>query len=314
MMTTTREWTVLVTGAGGFIGPHVVAALSARGARVRALVGAPGQSVAELPADVETFVAEIADAAALRAIVEGADAVVHLAGPASVRESLSHPVECMQTHLGGTASILDACRHARVARFVYMSSAEVYGRPRVVPVNEDDPLEPRSPYGAAKASAEYAVRAYAASFGLTSAILRPFSVYGPGVAPDSLVGTIARQARGNGPIELADLRPVRDYCYVADLADAVALACSADISNCVFLNIASGTGTSVAELAEIASRAVRRRPAIVENASGRRPQAAEIFSLVADVRRVRETLGWSATTSLEDGLAATIGSDERRSA
>jgi nucleoside-diphosphate-sugar epimerase len=273
---------------------------------VRAVLGAPGQPVRELPSEVESFVADVVDRDTMLTIVDRADVVVHLAGPASVRQSLADPVEYVRVHVGGTVSVLDACRRANVARFVYLSSAEVYGRPITIPVDEDQQVQPRSPYGAAKAAAELAVRSYCASFGTLAAILRPFSVYGPGVAPDSLVGTIARQVRAGGPIRVADLRPVRDYCYVADLADAVARACTAEIAQCAIINVASGVGTSVAELARAASRVAGRDQAVEENAAGRRPESAETFSLVADVRRARDILGWSATTSIDEGLAATI--------
>jgi nucleoside-diphosphate-sugar epimerase len=197
-----------------------------------------------------------------------------------------------------------------VKRFVFVSSAEVYGRPHTSPVTEEHPLEPRSPYGAAKAAAEFAARAYSASFGLACVVLRPFSIYGPGVAPASLVGTIVRQVRAGEPVvQLADLRPVRDYCFVGDLADAIARACTANVHGYAAINIGSGEGTSVAALAARAIRAAGSRAEVVENVDARRQESAEIFDLVADVGKARTILGWAVTTSLDDGLAATIQAD-----
>jgi nucleoside-diphosphate-sugar epimerase len=298
--------TVLVTGAGGFIGPHVVAALRTAGATVRAIAGAPGQAIARLPAEVDARIADVADRAALPPIVDGADAVVHLAGPASVSDSFDRPAEYARVHLGGTVNVLDACRHARVRRFVYLSSAEVYGRPLANPVDEDALLAPRSPYGAAKAAAEFAARAFAATYGIDAVVLRPFSIYGPGVAPASLVGTIARQALHADRIELADIRPVRDYCYVADLAAALVSAAAEGTRGYRVFNVGSGVGVSVEQVAAAAARASGRSIPVVADPSRRRPAAAEIFTLVADPTHALAGLSWRTTTTLDEGLAKTL--------
>ena len=298
---------VVVTGAGGFVGPHVVRCLRARGAVIRAISSAPGRTSAPLPADVETLTVDVTDGVSIIEAIRGADAVVHLAGDASVRASLSDPGATLDVHVGGTVNVLEACRRSGIGRFVYASSAEVYGRPDHNPVAEDAPLRPMSPYGAAKAAAECAVRAWSSTYGIASVILRPFSVYGPGVAPGSLVGTIVRQALSRGDIIVADMRPVRDYVYVADLANAIASACQRDAQDSLTLNLGSGIGTSVGALAEIVAAICASGP-VVEDASRRRPEAMEIFELVADVRRLRAALGHLAPTPLAHGLELTVES------
>src|SRR5438105_8618471 len=191
-----RQRTIAVTGAGGFIGPWVVRALLDHGANVRSLVGPPGQPARVLQSKhLENIFADIGDVHSLQDLARGADIVVHMAGPPSVAESFNDPGKYARTHTLGTTLILDACRKAGVHKFVYVSSAEVYGRPRTNFVSEDHPIEPRSPYGAAKAAAEQFVRAFALNFGISSIILRPFSVYGPNAPSRGVVATILQMAQ-----------------------------------------------------------------------------------------------------------------------
>ena len=130
----------------------------------------------------------------LARLARGSDVFVHLAGPPSVRRSFDAPQAYVQTHVAGTAAALAAAQRACVRRFVYISSAEVYGRPQVNPVPEDHPLRARSPYAAAKIGAEQLSGHFATAYAMETVILRPFSVYGPGVSESSLIGTILRQA------------------------------------------------------------------------------------------------------------------------
>lgn len=302
---------VLVTGAGGFIGPYVVDELLRNGARIRAIVAAPGQRAQALPDEVETLIVDVTDRLAFREALSGADIVVHMAGGASVADSLKHPAETYAAHVEGTLNALDASRRERVRRFVYVSSAEVYGRPQSSPVAEEHSLRPLSPYGLAKAASESGVRAFSACYGIPAVVLRPFSVYGPGASPASLVGYITRSLRSMESIIVADLRPVRDYVYVADLASAVASACTADVVGCAVANVGSGRGTSVADVARLASALSSYHPAIVEDPTRRRPEHSEILELVADTSAALRLLGWTASTTLDRGIALTLDGDGR---
>lgn len=298
--------TVLVTGAGGFIGSAVVEALVTRGARVRALAAAPGQTIWELPPDVSPVFADIEDGETLAGMAAGADVAIHLAGPPSVHASFQSPLEYGRVHASGTLAILDACRAAGVPRFVYVSSAEVYGRPEVNPVPEGHPLDPRSPYAAGKAAAEHFVRAYAYSFGMQAVVLRPFSVYGPRLRRQSVMATILWQALEDDEVVLADLAPVRDYCFLDDVVEGVLAAASAPRLPETTFNLGSGTGTSVGEVAALALRLAGREVPIRADPSRRRPAGTDVDRLVADRSRADAVLGWTPAVWLEDGMCRTL--------
>lgn len=300
---------IAVTGAGGFIGSALCRRLVASGHAVHALLGPPGHVVTRVPGVVQEISAEIGDGDALARLFAGAGAVIHLAGPASVRASFDDPLLFARTHVEGTTAALGAALRAGITRFVYVSSAEVYGRPESDPVAETHPLEARSPYAAAKIGAEQMVRAYGHAFGLHAAIVRPFSVYGPGMGQYSLVRTIVRQLCDAAPMRLADLRPERDYCFIDDVARALELAARVALNRTVALNVGSGVGTSVAELAGTAMRLAGRPHSLEEIRADGRPGDAEILRLVADRAQARALLGWEPRVTLEDGLRATVAAE-----
>ena len=306
-METVEGRTVLVTGAGGFIGSRVVRALLNGGASVRALIGpvrGSGQ-VLDSPS-LENVTADISDAAVVEQITRGIHIVIHMAGPPSVADSFDHPTAFAQTHVAGTATILDCCRKAGVCRFVYISSAEVYGRPRSAVVTENHPIAPRSPYAAAKAGAEHFVRAFAMNFGMPSLILRPFSVYGAGAPSCGVVRTILRMAQFEDMVVLRDLTPVRDYCFVDDVAEAIVRSCTVLMDDIATINIGSGIGISVGELAQTVLRVLGRSIPIREEGKIDRPANAEIYSLVADRTLAAELLGWQPNTDLETGIRRSL--------
>jgi nucleoside-diphosphate-sugar epimerase len=305
---------VAVTGAGGFIGSYVVTALQQAGFAVRSLLGPPGAPISaasrqwssSTPAGI---FADICDDSAILKFITGVDLVVHLAGPPSVAESLRHPAAFARAHVEGTACVLEACRQSHVTRLVYVSSAEVYGRPETTFVSEDHPLSARSPYGAAKIGAEAMIAAFAAAYDLRAIILRPFSVYGPGASEQSLLGHLIRTLRSGGPVTVHDLRPVRDYTFVADVASAVAAAVDLPFTRGVLCcNVGTMRGTSVAGLWDLLATTYGSRAPITEVPKGRRPGATNLMRLVADNTRARSMLGWSPVTPLEKGLRITVES------
>lgn len=280
-----------VTGAGGFIGRPAVEALRAAGFEPR---------TQDTP---ETF--DIAEAAAHDEFFSGADVVVHLAGPPSVAQSLADPVEFARAHVVGTAAVIEGMRRHDVPRIVYISSAEVYGDAGEGNVRENAPLAPRSPYGAAKAGAELLLRSSAVSYGLQGFMIRPFSVYGPNASATGVMRAIIEQARRNGPIILNDLAPVRDYCFVEDLAHAIVRACEIDANGIQAINVGTGIGTSVLDLARTIDRLMNGSSREILQRSGA-TRASEIYRLVADISVAREVLGWMPRYDLAAGLARTL--------
>ncbi|HKE38175.1 MAG TPA: NAD(P)-dependent oxidoreductase [Candidatus Baltobacteraceae bacterium] len=278
---------VAVTGAGGFIGSATVAALRDAGHEAGAHLGP------------EQF--DICDLDAVRAFVRGSDVVVHLAGPASVSESFAQPAEFERVHAFGTATVLKAMEDAGIARVVYVSSADVYGPAGVEAVREERALEPGSPYAKAKAKAERLLQAAHRLGRVSGFIVRPFSIYGHGMHPNSLVATICAQAARSDDIYVNDLSPVRDYCFVADLAGLLVRAAERTTGELVVVNAAYGKGYSVAEVIGAVADACGRRLAGRERGP-KRPAGVEITRLVADVTEAHRVLGWRASCDLTEGI------------
>jgi nucleoside-diphosphate-sugar epimerase len=278
---------VALTGTGGFIGSVTARVLTEAGVDVAAHRG---------PEDFD-----IADGEALERFTAGCDAVLHLAGPPSVSESFQRPTEYLRAHVLGTAAVLEAMRRSRIQFLVYVSSAEVYGAAERTAVAETHGLSPRSPYAMAKAAAERLVLAAGDRGEVGGYIVRPFSIYGPGMQNRSLLAEVLRQAESGSEIFVSDLRPIRDYCYVEDLAEFFELALNARRRDIVTLNASYGKGYSVAEVIQAVGVALGFTPTARERGT-KRPEHVEILHLVGDPRTARRALGWRARHDLIEGI------------
>jgi nucleoside-diphosphate-sugar epimerase len=297
-----------VTGAGGFIGVQFIKQALQHDVSPQVHVGPSGTACAEELRHLDPLYGDICDRKMLHSLVDGADVVVHLAGPASVSGSFDDPLSCVTAHSAGTAAVLEACRDAKVQRIVYISSAEVYGNPISCPVAEDAASAARSPYGAAKIAAEQLVRVYGAMHGLDFCILRPFSVYGPGQNDRSVLSSIIRQARTSRTIRLFDLTPTRDYVYVADVATAIwaSIVHARPLSAGRTFNVGTGVGTTVADLARSVLSALSLETPVEQSSSKDRPRHGSIGTLVADTTAIREALLWKPRFELAAGVAKTL--------
>jgi len=270
---------VLVTGANGFIGSHLV----------RALRGA-GQSVCE-------HSLRDGDITACPLEFEGVAHVFHLAGKTFVPESWKTPKAFYDVNVMGTVNVLEFCR--RQGASLTLVSSYVYGQPRWLPIGEDHPLSPSNPYSHSKILAEEVAQYYSEQFGLEITIVRPFNIFGPGQADHFLIPKILKQALdpGQNRITVADLRPRRDYLYVGDF---VSLLTATMVRPCGSVyNAGSGTSVSVTELIEIINRVVEAaKPVCSEECQ--RPD--EILDVVADVSRASTELNWRPQTDLTKGL------------
>jgi NAD dependent epimerase/dehydratase len=307
---------VLVTGAGGFIGSHLVERLVAAGAQVRAMVRYNGRSdlgmLAEVAADVRDSVeivhSDITDPFAVRRTVAGCDTVFHLAALIAIPYSYVAPASYVATNVSGTLNVLEAVRDLQVPRMVHTSTSETYGTARYTPIDEDHPLQPQSPYSASKIGADCLAESFYRSFGTPVATIRPFNTYGPRQSARAVIPTIAAQlVAGRTKISLGDLRPVRDLTYVEDtvrgfLAVAGSEACLGTVTN-----VGNGAGITIGALARvIAEVAGRADVEIVEDAARLRPPNSEVFELVADASRARQRCGWEPRVSLRTGLARVL--------
>jgi nucleoside-diphosphate-sugar epimerase len=271
---------VLVTGATGFLGAHLVARLRDSGSAVVAMSSAEG---------------DVADPRTWRNAVPSA-AVVHLAGRSFVPDSWQDPAAFIRTNVVGTVHALEHCRK-HSAPLVFLSSY-LYGHPRTLPIPESAPTTATNPYALSKLLAEQACRFYAEQFGLSVTVLRVFNVYGPGQPDSFLIPSIVAQIAARGEIVVQDLTPKRDYVYVQDVVNAIERALATGNGYRV-LNIGSGMSCSVAELIELTQR-IWASSLPVRSRELRRPQ--EIMDTVADITAARELLGWTPTYTLEQGL------------
>lgn len=289
---------VFITGAAGFLGRAVVDTLEAAGQPVDCHAGPLGS-----PGPERWYRGLIDDVAAVGRWTKGADVIVHLAGPPWVGRSFQDPAAYARAHTVGTAAVLSAAI-ATGAHVVYISSAEVYGRPEQRLIDETCPLLPVSPYGAAKLGAEAIARALAADVGVT--ILRPFCVYGDGGHEASVSGRIITQLReSTGPvegarlIEIMDGAPVRDFVHVCDVARAVRLAVEQRPVGA--FNVGTGRGTSIASLATMAAH-VAGFDARLEVTTA----TPDHSRVVASTVRCADHLGWRAEISIEEGIRGCV--------
>lgn len=306
-----------VTGAEGFIGSHLVEALVASGARVRAMVlynswGSWGWLDALPPdvlASVEVVLGDVRDPRATLDFVDGADVVYHLAALIAIPYSYRAPHSYLETNAGGTLNVLEAVRSHRTPRMVHTSTSEVYGTAVRVPIDEDHPIQAQSPYSATKVAADKLAESYHASFEVPVVTLRPFNTYGPRQSARAVIPTIISQlAAGRDEVALGALEPTRDLVYVADTAQAFIAAASAPLPAVAgtVLNAGTGEEISIGDLAALIARLMDRPLRVASEAERLRPEASEVLRLVADASRLRELTGWAPTRTLEEGLAETI--------
>jgi nucleoside-diphosphate-sugar epimerase len=295
---------VVLIGGAGFIGSQVARELISAGTRVSTLAGPPDEPRSiNFPVDGCVY-ADITDSIRFLSLFVGAGTVVHAAGPSSVADSFNRESEYKRVHTIGTAAVLQACQSTGVKRIVYISSAEVYGNSAENFLSESLPMIARSPYGMAKIGGEHLVRSCASAGDMEAVILRPFCVYGPGMSQNGVVAQILAQAAKGSPIKVCDTRPVRDFCYVTDVARAVVTACTIPVDRLAIINLGSGKPTSVGEVARLAAE-LAGAPGMLETGD-KRLACSEIFRSIADTRVAKQLLNWQAGTSLREGLTQTL--------
>lgn len=306
---------VLVTGADGFIGSHLVESLLEEGCRVKAFVYYNSFNswgwLDTLPRNklknIEVFAGDIRDTNGVRTAMKGADAVFHLAALIGIPFSYHSPDSYIDTNIKGTLNVLQAARDLGTARVVVTSTSEVYGTARYAPINEKHPLQGQSPYSASKIGADKIAESFYLSFGLPVVTARPFNTYGPRQSARAIIPTIITQLlSGQTKIKLGSLTPTRDLNYVTDTAAGfIALAkCDAALGQAV--NIGSGREIAVGDLAGLIISASKKKAVLASDGRRRRPAKSEVERLLADNTLIKNLTGWAPKVNLQKGLLNTL--------
>ncbi len=316
-MTEAKHWTqkqVLVTGAGGFIGSHLVEELVHQGALVRAFVHYNSRGDAGLLkliprqtlAEVQVIAGDLRDPYAVRKAVEGCRVVFHLGALISIPYSYQHPYQVAETNFMGTLNILTACRELGVERLVHTSTSEVYGTALRVPIDETHPLQGQSPYSASKIGADKLAESFYCTYALPVVTIRPFNTYGPRQSARAVIPTIITQALKQEKISLGKLDTRRDFTFVSDTVAGFIKGAEAPGATGNTYNLGSGSEIRIGELANMIIRKVGRPVAIECAAERLRPEKSEVQRLLSNNTLARSAIGWTPQVGLDQGLDQTI--------
>lgn len=311
------NWTdhnALVTGAGGFIGSHLVETLASKGANVTAFLhynsrgdmGLLRDIDPELLGKVTLYYGDLRDPYAVRQAMENAQTVFHLGALIGIPYSYLHPHDVVQTNVVGTLNVLSAARDLGVGRIVHTSTSEVYGTARYAPIDEKHPLQGQSPYAASKIGADKLVESFHLSFGLPVSTVRPFNTYGPRQSARAVIPATIAQMLTRDRIKLGATHPTRDFNYVGDTVAGFLHAASCDAIIGQTVNIGSGKEISIGDLFLLIRRLIGREVELVVDEQRLRPAGSEVERLLADNRKARQLMDWSPRVELEEGLRRTI--------
>ena len=305
---------VLVTGAGGFIGSHLVDELLNKGAEVTAFVhynarndwGMLEGRYNDKNPNLTVIAGDVTDSLFVKKAVSEKEYVFHLAALIGIPYSYVAPESYINTNIKGTLNILQACLDAGVDRVVHTSTSEVYGTAQYTPIDERHPLQGQSPYSASKIGADKIAESFYCSFELPVTIIRPFNTFGPRQSARAVIPTIITQALTGKTVKLGSLTPIRDLTYVADtIAGFIKLAESKKTVG-ETVNTGSGRGVTIGELADIIIQQVNPKARIICEEKRVRPEKSEVMELLCDNRYAAELAGWKPAYSLEEGLSLTI--------
>lgn len=306
---------ILVTGADGFIGSHLVEELLNQGHQVKAFCyynsfntwGWLDSFPKTILDQIEIFTGDIRDPNGVRTAMKGCDKVYHLAALIAIPYSYHSPDSYIDTNVKGTLNILQAARDLELERAIVTSTSEVYGTAQYIPIDEKHPRQPQSPYSASKIGADCMAESFYRSFDLPVTIVRPFNTFGPRQSARAIIPTIITQlVNGFEEIKLGDLTPTRDFLYVKDTARGfIAIADSKELigQDC---NIATNSEISMQELVDTLIQIINPNAKIVQDPNRIRPSKSEVFRLYGDNSKIMAQTNWKPNYSLKSGLEETI--------
>jgi len=306
---------VLVTGADGFIGSHLVEALAAKGCNVRAFVYYNSFNsngwLDTVPKDVlsqlEIFSGDVRDPNGVREAMKDVDVVFHLAALIGIPFSYHSPDSYVETNVRGTLNILQAARDFSLDRVLVTSTSEVYGRAVFTPIDEKHPRQGQSPYSATKIAADSLSESFYRSFNLPVTIVRPFNTFGPRQSARAIIPTVITQLlSGEEEIHLGALHPTRDFMYVKDTVTGFIAIAESDRTLGEEINIARQEEISIKNLAEMLIRLINPQARIVTDPKRLRPEKSEVDRLLGSSEKIQLLTDWKMKYSFENGLKDTI--------
>ena len=302
---------ILVTGADGFIGSHLVEELVRQGIEVRAFVfynsfnswGWLDESPEKLKTKIDIFSGDIRDPHGVEQAMQGCNVVMHLASLIGIPYSYHSPDSYVDTNVKGTLNVLQAARKLELEKIVCTSTSEVYGTARYVPIDEGHPLQGQSPYSATKIAADQIAMSFYCSFGSPVAIIRPFNTYGPRQSLRAVIPTIITQlAMSKTTIKLGALHPTRDFSFVKDIVNGFISIVESDVSVGEVINIGSGFEISIKELGETIGDLMGSEIEFNTEEARLRPSKSEVERLLADNSKANQIINWVPKYAGKEGL------------
>ncbi len=304
---------VLVTGADGFIGSHLVEALVASGASVTALSQYNSFNywgwLEELPCldQIQVVSGDIRDPHLCVEVTKGIDIIFHLAALIAIPYSYKAPESYVETNVRGTVNVCQAALANKISRVLHTSSSEVYGTAQYIPIDEQHPLTPQSPYSASKIAADAMALSFHYAFGLPVTVVRPFNTYGPRQSARAVIPTIISQiAAGKRVVDLGDLSTTRDFTYVEDTCRGFLTAATMEGGDGEVYHVGSNCEISIADLFATIAKLMNSNAKAQVREDRLRPSTSEVFRLCCENSKLREKTGFSPQVTLEEGLRRTI--------
>ncbi|MDA9204513.1 NAD-dependent 4,6-dehydratase LegB [Gammaproteobacteria bacterium] len=302
---------ILVTGADGFIGSHLVEKLIRDGHNVRAFVlynsfsswGWLDNCSPEIKGKFEVFAGDIRDSNGVKQAMKGCESVIHLAALIAIPYSYHSPETYIDTNIKGTLNVLQAARDLNISKVIQTSTSEVYGTAQFVPITENHPLQGQSPYSASKIGADQLAFSFFASFELPVIIARPFNTYGPRQSARAVIPTIISQiANGADSIKLGAISPTRDFNYIDDTVSGFIAALESNKGYGEVINFGSNFEISIGDTAQLISKIMNKKIKIISDEQRLRPVNSEVERLWADNTKAKDVLNWEPAYSGKDGF------------
>lgn len=306
---------VLITGADGFIGSHLVEKLVQKGYKARAFVHYNSfnswgwlDTLAEEKLDrIDVFAGDIRDPNGVRKAMQGMDMVFHLAALIAIPFSYHSPDSYVDTNIKGTLNVLQAARDTACKRVLITSTSEVYGTAKYIPIDEQHPLQGQSPYSATKIGADRIAESFYRSFNIPVTIIRPFNTYGPRQSARAVIPTIITQLlAGATEIKLGSIHPTRDFNYVRDTVGGFIAIAETQATIGEEINIASQEEISIGQIARVIIDQINPTAKIVSDDIRMRPEKSEVERLLGSNEKIRRLTGWQSEYTLERGIGETI--------